>query len=186
MLFANKSNNGLAIHHIVNQEGAGGDPKLAAIAMVEATTDKRGERSVDRRYYIASAALPAPRFAAVIRGHWTIENSLHRVLDVVFKNDLSRLRAGHGARSMTDVRHFAIDLVRAANDRKSIKSRRKVATCGIPTISTASSMPHRINPDSLPCMARAGDGRRPRPALGSGLSGGRLASQGEETDHDAS
>jgi len=103
-------------------------PKLAAIAMVEATVEKRGERSVERRYYIASQALPAARFAAAVRGHWAIENSLHWVLDVVFKEDLSRLRAGHGASNMAIVRHFAFNLVRAANDRKSLKTRRKVAS----------------------------------------------------------
>ncbi len=62
-----------------------------------------------------------------MRGHWGIENRLHWVLDVTFKEDQSRLRKGHGARNMAVVRHFAINLVRAAKDKKSIKLRRKVA-----------------------------------------------------------
>jgi predicted transposase YbfD/YdcC len=102
-------------------------PKLAAVAMVEASVEKRGERSIARRFYIASAPLVAERFAYAVRGHWAIENSLHWVLDVVFKEDLSRLRKGHGAENMAIVRHFAINLVRAAKDRKSIKTRRKAA-----------------------------------------------------------
>ncbi|HEV7367606.1 MAG TPA: ISAs1 family transposase, partial [Arenibaculum sp.] len=46
---------------------------------------------------------------------------------VVFGDDQARLRTGHGARNMAVVRHFAINLVRAVADKKSIKLRRKVA-----------------------------------------------------------
>jgi hypothetical protein len=58
---------------------------------------------------------------------WGIENSLHWVLDVVFDEDQARLRTGHGARNMAVVRHFALNLVRTASDKKSIKLRRKAA-----------------------------------------------------------
>ena len=51
-----------------------------------------------------------------MRGHWRIENSLHWVLDVVFADDQSRLRKGHGAHNMAVVRHFALNLVRSAPD----------------------------------------------------------------------
>jgi hypothetical protein len=64
---------------------------------------------------------------AAVRAHWRIENSLHWVLDVLFKDDLSRLRTGHGARNMAVVRHFALNLVRTATDKRSLKTRRKRA-----------------------------------------------------------
>jgi predicted transposase YbfD/YdcC len=102
-------------------------PSLAAVAMVEATVEKAGTVTTERRFYIASAPLSAARCAAAVRGHWRIENSLHWVLDVVFKDDLSRLRKGHGAENMAVVRHFAINMVRAADDRRSLKTRRKRA-----------------------------------------------------------
>jgi hypothetical protein len=51
-----------------------------------------------------------------VRGHWGIENQLHWVLDVVFGDDQSRLRKGHGAKNMAVVRHFAINHVRIAPD----------------------------------------------------------------------
>jgi len=58
---------------------------------------------------------------------WGIENRLHWVLDVVFNEDQARLRTGHGAKNMAVVRHFAINLVRAVTDKKTIKLRRKLA-----------------------------------------------------------
>jgi predicted transposase YbfD/YdcC len=77
--------------------------------------------------YISSALLNAEQAADAVRGHWGIENRLHWVLDVVFNEDQSRLRKGHGAKNMAVVRHFAINLVRAAKDKHSIKLRRKAA-----------------------------------------------------------
>ena len=55
-------------------------------------------------------------------------HSLHWVLDVVFREDLSRLRKGHGAANMALVRHFALNLVRTATNRRSLKTRRKRAS----------------------------------------------------------
>ena len=74
-----------------------------------------------------AADLSAERAAHAVRGHWQVENALHWTLDVVFKDDQSRLRKGHGANNMAIVRHFAINLVRAMNDKRAIKRRRKVA-----------------------------------------------------------
>lgn len=102
-------------------------PKLSAVAMVDAKVELRDRCYRETRYYIASRPLSAERFAEIVRNHWRIENSLHWVLDVTFKEDLSRLRKGHGARNMSVVRHFAINLVRSHSDKKSIKRRRKCA-----------------------------------------------------------
>jgi predicted transposase YbfD/YdcC len=102
-------------------------PGVAAIVKVSARTELKDRGRFDTRYYIASAALTAKAAADAVRAHWAIENRLHWVLDVVFKDDQSRLRTGHGARNMAVVRHFAINLVRHAKDKKSIKLRRKVA-----------------------------------------------------------
>lgn len=101
---------------------------LAVIAMVESRIEKGGKISTERRSYICSRPLSAQDFANAVRSHWVIENSLHWVLDVTFKEDLSRLRTGHGARNMASVRHFALNLVRQAKDKRSIKRRRKVAS----------------------------------------------------------
>jgi len=69
--------------------------------------------------------MTASAFLGAIRAHWQIENALHWVLDVTFRDDLSRVRKGCGAKNMAVVRHFALNFVRNGNERKSIKVRRK-------------------------------------------------------------
>ena len=103
-------------------------PDADCLLRVEAQTERRaGQARSETRYYIASATLSAKTAAEAIRGHWGIENRLHWVLDVVFNDDQSRLRKGHGATNMAVVRHFALNLVRQAKDKRSIKLRRKLA-----------------------------------------------------------
>jgi predicted transposase YbfD/YdcC len=97
------------------------------IAMVESCTERAGKIETERRYYLASAKLDPGTFAAAVRAHWGLENRLHWVLDVVFHDDLARLRTGFGPQNMAVVKHMAINLVRSANDRHSHKVRRKKA-----------------------------------------------------------
>ena len=102
-------------------------PGAACLVRAETRVESRGATRTETRYFISSRALTATDAAAAVRGHWAIENSLHWVLDVTFADDQSRLRKGHGARNMATVRHFALNLVRTTNDKRSIKSRRKLA-----------------------------------------------------------
>jgi predicted transposase YbfD/YdcC len=102
-------------------------PGLKAIAMVETEVERGGKISRDRRVYLSSLALDAETFARAVREHWHIENRLHWVLDVVFHEDLSRLRSGHGPQNMATVRHMTLNLLRGANDKHSLKVRRKSA-----------------------------------------------------------
>ena len=107
--------------------GAPRFPQLVTIGMVESRIERGDKIETERRSYISSRALSAADFAEAVRGHWGIENSLHWTLDVTFNEDLSRLRTGHGAKNMAVVRHFALNLVRQASDKRSIKRRRKRA-----------------------------------------------------------
>ena len=101
--------------------------QLTTIAVVESRIERGDKVESERRSYISSRALSAAAFAAAARGHWAIENKLHWVLDVIFREDMSRLRIGHGAKNMAVVRHFALNLVRQVADQRSIKRRRKRA-----------------------------------------------------------
>ncbi len=102
-------------------------PGLRAIAVVEAEVERNGSTSLERRFYLSSMPLDAKLFASAVRCHWHVENRLHWVLDVVFHEDLSRLRSGAGPQNMATVRHMAINLLRAPKDKHSLKVRRKSA-----------------------------------------------------------
>ena len=102
-------------------------PGLTAVGMVEAEVERAGTTSIARRYYLSSMALDAATFARAVRAHWGIENRLHWVLDVVFRDDLARLRTRHGPENMATIRHMAVNLVRDAHGKHSLKVRRKKA-----------------------------------------------------------
>ena len=95
--------------------------------MVESEVERDGQIERMRRYYLSSAKLDAATFARAVRAYWQIENRLHWVLDVVFKDDLARLRTGHGPANMAVVKHMALNLLRQAAPAVSLKNRRKRA-----------------------------------------------------------
>ncbi len=100
-------------------------PDLAMVAMVEAEVERDAKTTLARRYYICSAKLSAAQFARAVRAHWGIENSLHWVMDVVYHDDLMRLRTDNGPPNMATVRHAAINMIRDIPDKASLKVRRK-------------------------------------------------------------
>jgi predicted transposase YbfD/YdcC len=102
-------------------------PGLAMIGMIESEVERNGKLERARRYYLCSTRLDAATFARAVRAHWGVENRLHWVLDVVFHDDLARLRSGHGPQNMAIVKHMAINLMRSTKASASLKVRRKKA-----------------------------------------------------------
>jgi predicted transposase YbfD/YdcC len=100
---------------------------VKTIVKVDTRTEHADRSTFDTRLYISSAPRDIERIAKAIRGHWGVE-SMHWLLDVEFKDDLSRYRTGHGAKNMAAVRRFALDLVRANKSEGSVKGRRKRAS----------------------------------------------------------
>src|SRR3546814_7804611 len=90
------------------------------ISMVENHVEREGRKSSERRYYLSSVKLDAQAFAAAVRAHWGIENRLPWVLDVVFHDDLTRLRPGSGPQNLAVVKHIAMNLVRNPKDKHKI------------------------------------------------------------------
>jgi predicted transposase YbfD/YdcC len=79
-----------------------------------------GPEAVETRFYISSMGLKVKAFAEAVRGHWSIENNLHWVLDVVFQEDASRLRKDHGPENLGLVRRIALSLLKKATMRKKV------------------------------------------------------------------
>jgi predicted transposase YbfD/YdcC len=102
---------------------------IRSIAIVESDRSVAGQAaSRERRYYISSLAADAKQLNRVIRGHWSIENSLHWVLDIAFREDDSRIRKDHGPENMATLRHIALNLLKQDKSIKvGIKSKRKNA-----------------------------------------------------------
>lgn len=95
-------------------ESAGGFAGLSGVAMVESERELIGGSSkVERRYYLFShEEMTAELIAGFIRGHWSVENNLHWMLDVQFQEDQSRVRTGHAAENLSRVRRLALNLLK--------------------------------------------------------------------------
>jgi predicted transposase YbfD/YdcC len=104
-------------------------PSLKAIAVVEAVIEDKatGKTTTARRFYISSLALDQVFFAKAVRAHWGVENRLHWVLDVVFHDDLMRLRTQNGPKNMATVKHMALNLIKSAPGKQSLRVKRKTA-----------------------------------------------------------
>jgi len=102
-------------------------PGLNGIVIVESTREIDGKIAEETRYYITSLVYIAMLLGPIIRSHWAIENSLHWVMDMVFRDDECRVRTDHAPANFTTIKHMAHNLVRRAPGKDSLRLRRKVA-----------------------------------------------------------
>lgn len=102
-------------------------PGLQSVVMVESKREIGEKIEQETRFYITSLVWLACQLGPVIRGHWAIENSLHWVLDMVFRDDECRLRTNHAPANFTTIKHMAHNLIRRSPTKSSIRLRRKAA-----------------------------------------------------------
>lgn len=86
---------------------------LRCIAEVVGERRIDGERTTHTRYYLSSLPGDAAAIAKAVRSHWGIENQVHWVLDVAFREDASRARIGHSATNLALIRKLVLNLLRA-------------------------------------------------------------------------
>lgn len=84
--------------------------------------------SMENRYFISSSKLPAKQLLKAVRGHWGIENGLHWVLDIAFREDESRVRKDYAPENLAILRHIALNLLKQDTSKKiGIKNKRLAA-----------------------------------------------------------
>lgn len=108
-------------------EGLANWKGLKTIGVVIRQSESGEKSSTEVRYYISSLELGVKQFAACVRGHWGIENTLHWCLDVTFREDESRVRNRILADNMAWLRRFAISLLKQVDDKESVAMRRRMA-----------------------------------------------------------
>lgn len=102
-------------------------PGLKSVIKVESRREIGAKVENETRFYLASAIMAAILAAAFVRAHWGIENSLHWVLDVVMRDDDSRVRTGNAAANLGIVKHIAYNLIKRGKGKHSFRSKRKLA-----------------------------------------------------------
>jgi predicted transposase YbfD/YdcC len=102
-------------------------PGLETIVVVDSQREIADKTERETRLYISSLTGDAEALGAIIRAHWAIENSLHWIMDMTFRDDECRLRTDHAPANFTTIRHMAHNLIRKAPGKDSFRLRRKVA-----------------------------------------------------------
>lgn len=102
---------------------------VRSIGMVSARRIIGEQETQEVRLYLSSLPADAQLFAKAVRAHWGVENSVHWVMDMVFREDESRMRKGNSPMNYAILRRIALNLVRRDTTSKfSLKARRKA--CG--------------------------------------------------------
>jgi predicted transposase YbfD/YdcC len=116
-----------AIHDVAWLQERHDWPGLRGVVMVESTREIADKIQRETRFYITSLAWLAIQLGPVVRSHWAVENSLHWVMDMTFRDDECRIRTEHAPANFTTLRHIALNLIRKAPGKESLRLKRKVA-----------------------------------------------------------
>ena len=112
-------------HLIANLRTAEKWPKLTTLVKVQSERYLDDKRTLETRYFISSLKTTASAMLGKIRSHWAIENNLHWVLDIAFREDESRLRKDNGAQNFAVLRHIALNLLKQEKTLKvGVKNKR--------------------------------------------------------------
>ena len=97
---------------------------LNGIGMVKSTIIGKNEKKTEETRYFITSLTDVKLFAKSVREHWSIENSLHWVLDVVYKEDNSRIRKDNSSENFAIIRHITLNLLKQDTSKMSMKAKR--------------------------------------------------------------
>jgi len=126
-------------------------PGLKSVVMVESERETEGKVETETRFYITSLTLLANAVGPMIRSHWMVENGLHWVLDMIFRDDECRVRTDNAPFNLAIVKHIALNVLRTRKSKDSLRMRRKVAAWDarrlhrrmIPSVDSPAGTPQR-------------------------------------------
>ena len=95
--------------------------------MVDSSREVNGKTEHESRFYLTSLVMIAALLGPVVRSHWAIGNSLHWVMDMIFRDDECRVRTDNAPANFAVVKHMACNLLRKAPGKQSLRLRRKAA-----------------------------------------------------------
>jgi predicted transposase YbfD/YdcC len=99
---------------------------LKSVGMVENIREIDGKKSVQRKYYILDIDVTAERFAEITRNHWQIENGLHWILDVHFKEDFSTSKKDNSIFNLSLLRKICFNLIKLDDSFGRISFKKKL------------------------------------------------------------
>jgi predicted transposase YbfD/YdcC len=102
-------------------------PGLKSIVMIHYHAMWQEKTRDETRFYISSMTSDAQHHAKAIRDHWGIENGLHWVMDMVFRDDECRIRKGNAPANFTTIKHAASNMLRSVKGKHSLRSKRHIA-----------------------------------------------------------
>jgi predicted transposase YbfD/YdcC len=115
------------IHDVAWLQERHGWPGLRSVIVVETTREFRGKIERETRLYISSLDLAAETVAQIIRDHWSVENNLHWVMDMVFRDDECRVRKDHAPANFATIKHASFNFLKRAPGKESMRGKRKRA-----------------------------------------------------------
>jgi len=102
-------------------------PGLNGVVIVDSKREIKGVSTCETRFYITSLTLEASQLGPIVRSHWSVENNLHWVMDMAFRDDECRIRTDHAPANFTTVKHIALNLISRAPGKMSQRLKRKAA-----------------------------------------------------------
>jgi predicted transposase YbfD/YdcC len=102
-------------------------PGLESIVVVQYCATLQDKTRSETRFYISSMTCDAETHAKAIRDHWGIENGLHWVMDMVFRDDECRIRKGNAPANFTTIKHAASNMLRSVKGNQSLRLKRHLA-----------------------------------------------------------